>query len=276
MKATWRVYVPYGVSTQVQINSLIDYYSASHYLTDKTAKVYLDSTPATLYVSNTEIQSPSCTIDLNIMALDPIGVNTNSAVVGFIPSRFIPLPQSSSGPAPAGFKTIAVTNDLLIEDTTSAINASYPTTGASPGFSVSQAYLSAAWSSTSTKNYPYQITLYFKVTDSVSDYTLYLKHGTTTATGVQLTIVVNQDPSNTNPDQAISITKYVTATEAEGGESNILSIALRDLEFASVDYHDYLQLGLNSVTITMAPMPIDGNYPSDPGYQIRAVSIEKG
>jgi hypothetical protein len=84
--------------------------------------------------------------------------------------------------------------------------------------------------------------------------------------GVALTLEVNK--GNPNP---ITIPKYVNAPEAEGGENNILSIALRDLDFASVEYHDYLQLGLNSVTITMKPI----DKASTCGYQIRAVSIVK-
>jgi hypothetical protein len=83
---------------------------------------------------------------------------------------------------------------------------------------------------------------------------------------VVLQIVVNGDTSN-------AVTKYVDAIEGEGGDNNLLSIALRDLDFASINYHDYLQLGLNSVAITMEP--IDQGW-ADCGYQIRAVSIVKG
>jgi hypothetical protein len=49
-----------------------------------------------------------------------------------------------------------------------------------------------------------------------------------------------------------------------------LTIALRDLDFVSIDYHDYLQLGLNKVVIDMSP--IGDNYESCV-YQIRAVAV---
>jgi hypothetical protein len=143
----------------------------------------------------------------------------------------------------------------MIQDTTS-----YPA-GKGSGFTVSQTCLTATWSN--SQNFAYKITLYFKVIDSVNDYTLYIKHWITQSTGVTLSIVVNGDTTNT-------ITKGVNALEAEGGENNLLSIELRNLDFASVSYHDYLQLGLNSVTITMEPQAW-----TNCGYQIRAVSIVK-
>src|SRR5271165_2389302 len=264
MKVSWRIYVDYGASTEITIQNPINYYTASHNLSSTTTngyvpKVYMDKSPAQLTVNleaGAGYVTPSTTLDLNIMALDPIGVNSDSAIVGFIPNKFIPLP-SSSGSAPKGFTTIATTNDLMIQDTTK-----YPS-GAASGFTVSQTCLTATWNG--TEQLSYQLTLFFKVTDSVSDYTLYIKHWITQQTGVALTIVVNSSAPN-----PVSISKGVDALEAEGGESNILSIALRNLDFASVEYHDYLQLGLNSVTITMEPQAW-----TNCGYQIRDVSIVK-
>ena len=197
------------------------------------------------------------------MGLDPLGVNSSSAIVGFLPVKFIPpatiTPPATSATLPLKFKTIAATNDLMIQNATDYGSLT------TSGFSVSQASLTANWSS--TQNIPYTLVMYFKVIDSVSEYTLNIKHWTTQATGVQLTIVINEDTSNT-------IIKYVTALEGEGGDNNLLSIALRDLDFASIDYHDYLQLGLNSISIKMEP--INDNWSSDCGYQIRAVSISQG
>ena len=183
-----------------------------------------------------------------------------AAIVGFLPSKFIPpaaiTPPATTATLPLAFKTIAATNDLMIENATDYGNLT------TSGFSVSQANLTASWSS--TQDVPYTLILYFKVIDSVNEYTLNIKHWVTGTTGVQLTLVINGDTSNT-------ITKYVTALEGEGGDNNLLSIALRALDFASIDYHDYLQLGLNSIAITIAP--VDGNWSADSGYQIRAISI---
>jgi hypothetical protein len=279
VKAAWRIYVDYENSTKITVANSIQYYSASHNLspakynekTTRTPNVYMDQFPADLLVkSGSKYVTPSTTLDLNLMALDPVGVNTDSAIVGFIPiDLFLSLyPRVRLRRT---LKTIATTNDLLFEDTTDW-------RGGASGFTVSQTCLTATWKSNTHD--PYEITLYFKVTDSVSNYSLHMKHWIIQQekgkqTGVALTLEVNK--GNPNP---ITISKYVNAPEAEGGENNILSIALRDLDFASVEYHDYLQLGLNSVTITMTPMtitmtPIDKDSTSC-GYQIRAVSIVKG
>src|SRR4029077_2676588 len=168
-------------------------------------------------------------------------------------------PPATAATLPPKFKTIAATNDLMIQNATDYGSLTMS------GFSVSQASLTANWSA--TQNIPYTLVMYFKVIDSVSEYTLNIKHWTTQATGVQLTIVINEDTSNT-------IIKYVTALEGEGGDNNLLSIALRDLDFASIDYHDYLQICLNAISIKMEP--INGDWASNCGYQIRAVSVSQG
>jgi hypothetical protein len=270
MKSSWRVYVDDTASTEVTLNHNVDYYAASHIVapsssTTYTPQVYLDKTASTLSISKTSTNIPtfSITLDLNIMGLDPLGVNSSSAIVGFLPVKFIPpatiTPPATAATLPLKFKTIAATNDLMIQNATDYGSLT------TSGFSVSQASLTANWSA--TQNIPYTLVMYFKVIDSVSEYTLNIKHWTTQATGVQLTIVINEDTSNT-------IIKYVTALEGEGGDNNLLSIALRDLDFASIDYHDYLQLGLNSISIKMEP--INDDWSSNCGYQIRAVSISQG
>lgn len=272
MSSTWRVYVDYGSSTEITLNHVVDYYSASHSLSETTdddgatiyvPNVYLDGTPSTLKDSTTS-ESPytvSNTINLNIMALDPIGVNTDAAIIGFLPTKFIP-PAAPAAPGasvaiPEDFLILASTNDLQIQDATD-----YPEGGAS-GFSVSQTCLTATWDP--AKQYPYSIIMYFKIIDSINDYDLHIKGWKNSSSGVILDFVINEDENNT-------ITKYVDALEAEGGDNNIINIALRNLDFSSIDYHDYLQLGLNSIKITMRP--IDAG--QDCSYQMRAVSITKG
>jgi hypothetical protein len=269
MKASWRVFIDYSTSTTVTLNHNIRYFCASHIalqhnLDGENAyvpQVYLDQTPATLSSSGTKNTTPTfnISIDLNVMGLDPLGVNAPSAIVGFLPAKFIPpatiTPTVSSATLPLAFKTISATNDLMIENATQ-----YGSLTCS-GFTVSQASLTAGWSE--TKNISYILMLYFKVTDSVSEYSLNIKHWVTGQTGVKLSFVINNDTSNT-------ITKYVTALEGEGGDNNLLTIALRNLDFASIDYHDCLQLGLNAIAITIEP--IDDAW-AGCCYQIRAMSI---
>ena len=269
MKGSWRIHVPYATSTSVTLNHTVQYFSASHIAVASTAtsgpaylpEVFIDKVPSILSIKDTGSPTTTFTVsvDLNVMGLDPLGKNAQSAIVGFLPARFIPpatiTPPATSAPLPIAFKTIATTNDLIVENATSYGDRS------TSGFSVSQACLTAAWSE--TQNIPYTLELYFKVLDSVSEYNLNLKHWVTGSTGVSLSIVINNDTSNT-------ITRYVTAMEGEGGDNNLLSIALRVLDFASIDYHDFLQLGLNSVAITIRP--IDDAW-AGCGYQIRALSI---
>lgn len=267
MKSQWRVYIDYTASTEIIVNSPVDYYSASHALEDAgqpdangdeiyVPKVYMDSTSRALQALDASgaYVTPSVTIDLNVMGLDPIGKNSDTAIVGFLPNKFIP-PVTPPSPAssvklPADFKIISSTNDLMVLDT-----------GDESGFSVSQTSITADWDAGSQE--PYEITLYFKVLDWVDEYTLYIKQWKTSSTGVMLSFVFNGDASNV-------VTKYVDAYEGEGGEGNLLKLALRDLDFSSIEYHDYLQLGLNSVAIAMTPMSLDGC-----GYQIRALSVQK-
>ncbi|HAD96315.1 MAG TPA: hypothetical protein DCG19_02855 [Cryomorphaceae bacterium] len=261
MKSSWLVVIPNDSKQDtVTIDHTVNYFTASHLLIQKGSdgdssygvQVYIDQQPISL---NGDL---STDLNLNFMALSPLSV---AAIVGFIPNRFIikPAPATDNS-APVPFKIISATNDLLIMDTTS-----YPSDcEAGAGFEASETSLTAGFASNCTT---LQMTLYFKVIDSISNYNLFMKHWKTGATGVVLTMVINEDTETT-------ITQYVDAQEAEGGENNMLSISLRNQNFTSVDYHDYLQLGLNSIQITIEP--IGGEYHEDCDYQVRAISIEEG
>jgi hypothetical protein len=255
MKASWRVYIDNTASTTITIDNTVLFYTASHFLQNGTPKVYLDKDPTNLLTKNDEskIVPLSLQLDLNIMALDPIGVNRPAAIVGFMPTQFVQAPDPDTATKP--FKILSATNDLLIQDTTDY------TQGTPGNFAVDNNCLTATWD----KDNPdaLTITLYFKIIDSVSNYVLYIKHWLTKVTQVSITCVINQNDNN-------QLIKYVTALEGEGGDNNLLELALRNLDFTSVNYHDYLQLGLNSVSLTIVPLTA-----SDAQYQIRAISIEK-
>jgi hypothetical protein len=259
MKAVWLISVDYtqiDASSNIELTHNINYYSASHSYDSvkQTVGVYLDKTPTILQWDKNQ-GNVSENLNLMIMALDVLGLTNKPAIIGFIPNKFIVKPFF------APFKIISSTNTLLIEDTTD-YGVTYPSS--SPFFSVSETALVASLNS-SLPN-PLCFTAYFKVIDNVFDYKLYMKHWKTGATGIKLTITINGDIDN-------SIIKYVDALEAEGGENNLLTISLRDQNFSSIDYHDYLQLGLNSIQLTIEP--INGQYGANCGYQLRAISIEK-
>ncbi|WP_225414652.1 hypothetical protein [Stigmatella hybrida] len=257
MTAQWLVTVDNTVADSISFDHTINYFTASHVLKgdndNKPVSVYLDKSPILLSLHGTD--SISTTLDLGVMGLDPVGDPSAPTVVGFVPAKFICLPApAASGEQPVPFRIFSTTNTLLAFDTTT-----YPancTAGA--GFSPGDTALTATLAGNCTS---LTFTLLFKVIDATTDYTLNLKHWKTTPTNLMLTIVVNGDTT---------LTKYVDALEAEGGENNLLSIALRNLDFASADFADMLTLGLNSIAITVAPA--DGT--SSAGYALRAISIE--
>ena len=78
--------------------------------------------------------------------------------------------------------------------------------------------------------------------------------------GCQLSFVFNDNANHT-------ILRTITDKEGEGGTNNLLELNMRNKDFASIDYHDYLQLGLNTVDIAIVP--------TEPGavYTLRAVAI---
>jgi hypothetical protein len=248
MKASWMVVVSNSMPDEVALEHTINYFQGSHILDGGNVNVYMNQAP--IIVSGEDPDAFDTTLNLNFMALSPLGVLSNNAIIGFIPNKFIVKPGADQR-----FKIISTTNDMLIQDTSD-------TTG---GFTASETSLTAVLSDTCPE---LKMTVYFKVIDSTSVYTLYMKHWKTQSTGVVLTLTINNNPDN--PEDTIVITQYVDALEAEGGEGNLLAITLRNQNFSSVDYHDYLQLGLNSIDISIKPITPGGAC----GYQIRAISIE--
>jgi hypothetical protein len=254
----WIVTVDNSTSDRISLTHPLLYFAASHTLVgDKDPKdvaVFIDAQATTLQFA--EKQQVSAKVDLGVLGLDPVGRAEAPAIVGFVPSKFTVPPTPADGKnTPMPFTIFANANTLLVRDTTDY--QSPPDKGA--GFSAGETALAADLSGKSTS---LSFTMLFKVVDT-ADYALHFKHWKTTEAGVLLTIVVNGDKST-------ALTKYVDAFEAEGGESNILSIALRHQNFASVDYSDLLTMGLNSVEVTVKP--IEGA--KSAGYALRAVSIE--
>jgi hypothetical protein len=250
MKAAWLVTLDNTVGDSVVFDHSINYFSASHYLNTDTNNIMvcMDNTSTELTAADDTTLSTS--INLTLLALETLSKQSGPSVIGFIPSKFTVLPESGA------FEIVSTANNLLIQDTTS------PPTAVGKGFSSSQTALNASFNSASTL----EMTIFFKVTDTVNDYDLYMKHWNQNDAGVKLTLTINGDTTN-------QIVKFIDAKEAEGGENNITTINLRNQNFATVDYHDYLQLGLNSVQINI--QPIDPQTSATCIYQIRAISIEK-
>jgi hypothetical protein len=206
-----------------------------------------------LPVSATTPDILGVSLNVPLMSLDPLEMRNIGAVVGFTQNKFSIIPSSN-----VPFTITSVGNNLQVSDiTTLNPNNHYAftckdNTGIEATFDQNQQ--------------PIVLNLYFKVVDIENDYILYMKHWKINNPGVELSFVVNGDTTN-------SITKYVDSKEGEGGENNLLGIHLRNQDYASADYHDYLQLGLNSVQITITP--IGETYSADCVYHLRAISIEK-
>jgi hypothetical protein len=182
------------------------------------------------------ISITSATLDLPVLALDPLSLGSSRpAIIGFLANKFDVAPDSTGDT----FAITADTNDLLIRG--SGFNGALTT-----DFTVGAPTM----------------TLYFKVLDSVSNLSLALKHWTQNGTAVQLSVVINGNNA---------ITKFADAPETSSGGDNVTTIALRNRDFTSVDYCDWLVPGLNKVVITFSA--ITAGSPSSL-YQILAAAIE--
>ncbi|AJW62157.1 hypothetical protein VO54_00670 [Elizabethkingia miricola] len=267
-KAQWLFRVENGMSDYITIEHFVNYFSGSHCVINennkKTAAVYLDQEP---YILTTKDSKALITdIDLSLTALDPIGMDKKTPIIGFVPNKFIVKPVAAiDNKMPIPFKIISTSNTILLKDTTN-----YPDNcDSNAGFTSLETGLTSSFSSNCQR---LVITGYFKVIDTINDYKLYIKHWikSESKSGIRLTLKINAD---INDNEGYVIIKYITSSEAEGGEHNLLSISLRNQDYASVDYHDYLQLGINTIQFIIEP--IDSLLYADCNYDIRAISIEK-
>jgi len=257
MKAFWKITLENDAADEITLHHWIHYFSGSHLIDeDGVVSVYMDNRP---YPLTTEKGFPTdITLNLPIMALDVLGSPQRPATIGFTPNKFTVLPKPIEGNLSQNFKIISTTNTLFIEDITNytGINEN------GFGFSATPAYLNA---NLGQQNHDLRVKLFFKVVDSVHNYKLTLKHWIIGNSEVKLTFIINNDEN-------LRIEKVVDSREAEGGEDNLLIIALRNLDYSAIDYHDYLQLGLNSIEILIQHKDNVKDYNSE--YRIRAIAIE--
>lgn len=229
MKATWMVELPQDPAQQVlKLDHALQYVTASHWLDGSTRHATLDPVPFGFQVS-----SPP--LDLTLLGLDPVqgGASDNGAVVGFIPSKFIAPPVAGKA-----FKIISTANNLQVTGT---------------GFEAAMRSSFSAGAAT--------LRVQFKVADDEAAYSLFMKHWKTGAGGCLLEFTFNGDASQ-------KVVRLVDALEGEGGEKNLLTLNLRNKDYTSVDYHDYLVMGLNTVDVKITPL--DG---TAAGYELRALAV---
>lgn len=254
----------------IQIEHTTSLYTATHTYTvpDPTKAITGGIQVSHDKVAEKDFTFTSPELDLIVYALDPISSDTKkrSAIIGFTPNKFVVQPEvvTITGVAPANLlEIISQDNNLSVRD-----NSTYTNAVVGEGFSYSETSLHTTFVAGNAN--PFSLLCHFKIVDLDMDYTLYMKHWKTSEIGYQITILIN-DEKNDTTTQPVAIIKYVDSLEAEGGEENLLSISLRNTNFLSNDYHDYLRLGLNTVKISIQPMGVPTQ---DITYQLRALSIE--
>lgn len=229
-KVSWLV-TPPPLATGILINSdhNINFVGATHSFREGKFEAKISST------SKAYFNQPQ-DIDLELYALDPILPSDppGSGVVGFVANKFIVRPADGKP-----FKIASDSNNLHVRGQGFAA----PMTTAFAG------------------DVPATMTVWFKIVDTDSDVTLYLKHWKTGAKACVLTVTIN----------GTSIVRHVDTAEAEGGGSDVTSVPLRFKDFASIDYCDYIVLGLNTLTLEIKPSA-DGAAGAA-GYAISALSI---
>lgn len=222
MKASWLIEFPQGVTTSETVTLIhnLNYFTASHTLLNSG----LESAVTATISAGVPAPFSSPALDLSTYALDPIPNIKGGGAIKFTTANLFTYPPSAKGGA---FKILSAANNLQVTGV-----------GFAPGMS------------SDFKLGSVQFVVQFKILDIVDEYSLVLHHWIGTAgNAVTLTVVVNGNAP---------ITVFVDSPEGQGGQSNVSTVDLRDLNFSSVNFHDYLILGLNVIQITVTPVQTAG------------------
>ena len=242
--AKWLIQIPESSldDESLLINHSISYYTGTHQL--KT-----DADKTTSFLASIDSQGnfslPSSGLNLPILGLEPI-LNSdtgNGAVIGFSPSEFL-LPPAANNK----FRIISAANNLYA-------------TG--EGFS-SPPTPDGVLNTSFNEGNPVTLTLYFKVITTEQELSLHIKHWKTGNDGCVVNVSINGNPL---------ITRHVDAMNAGSGSDNITVITLRNTNYASEDYYNYITLGLNKIEISISNSKDEQSNITGGGYAIRALAI---
>ena len=231
-----------SVDETISFAHAFTYWRGSHSVSDTTLQ------PLLSVVANDQ-SIDAVTLNLPLLALDPIVTAgyRNGAVLGFVRTEFLTPP----GPDGAPFRVKGGANTLY------ALGS---------GFDAPATEDTVLSASAVTDTSPARMIVYFKVTDEMLELSLHIKHWKLSAADCVLTFASNEP----DPDNPVSpITRHVDALEAGSGADNITTITLRNRDYTSNDFYDYLVTGLNTVVITVAP----ANGQANCGYALRAVAV---
>ncbi|QPF82758.1 hypothetical protein IC762_23825 [Bradyrhizobium genosp. L] len=217
MRASWLIEFPSGISAaeSITISHNTSCFLASHSLNGSAVSASLQTASA---ASKSTFVSPA--LPLSTYALDPIADAgpKNGAAIGFTANRFTFPPNANGGP----FQIVSPSNNLKVSGA-----------GFDPAMTSNFAQATS-------------FTIEFKILDNTNEYSLLLMHWIGASSGAcKLTVTTNGTSTTV---------VYVDSPEGQGGQSNVTAIELRNADFSSINYHDYLVIGLNTITITVEPV----------------------
>ncbi|MBA5779462.1 hypothetical protein H2509_20210 [Stappia sp. F7233] len=217
MTAGWLIDFPDGVTEDetIQLTHTTMSFTASHSLSSGNISATLQSQTAA-----NAAQYSSGVLDLSIYSIIPLnGAGPgNGAAIGFTATPFTIAPTKPSDT----FKILSPANTLQV-------------TGS--GFD-------SVMTSKFTANPKMIFT--FKISDYNIEYALMLMHWIGENSGAcKVNWTVNKKNSGT---------LFVDSPEGEGGQGNVSSIELRNLDFTSINFHDYLVIGTNTVEVEVTPV----------------------
>lgn len=222
MTAAWVIDFPDGITSDetVEIAHTTTSYTASHSSSGNAISASLQTSSS---AAEAIYSSGELSLaDYSLIPLNGPGAGNGSAI-GFTTTPFTIAP---SGPT-SSFKVASPANTLLATGQ-----------GFSPGMTTS--FTDAV-----------NIQLTFKVADFGNEYALLLMHWIGENSGAcKIAWTVNKTASGV---------LYVDAPEGGGGQGNISSLALRDTDFTSINFHDYLIVGTNVVDLVITPADDGGS-----------------
>lgn len=241
MKASWLIAFPEGVkkSECIEVAHALQYFTASHFVQGSSAPPTVNAEIS--HDTSWSWESPK--LELSLYALDPILSLASGAAVNFACPALFTYPPSKD----SAFKIVSAANNLQVtgDRFSSDMTAKPPKSGELAE--------------------PPTVTISFKIVDTSNEYALVLHHWTASAgETVSLAISVNRYPP---------ITVLVDQPQGQGGQGNFSVIALRDLDYASVNFHDYLNVGRNTITITIVR---PSGSPDSTLYTLSAIAIGQG
>jgi hypothetical protein len=242
--AKWRLLTPEPAAEDETLifDQDLSYYTATHEITPPGS--------ATLVASiDHEGTFPHTTTALNlpVLGLDPITGEGpgNGALLGFAPQEFLLQPSRGSA-----FRIFSAANNLYVTGT--GFNSPSPARG----------YMQTTFPT----GVPVKMKIQFKIVDLTKELSLFIKHWKTAPQGCRLSIVIN---GNT----ASPIIRHVDSLNAGSGSDNVTTVILRNTDYTSDDYYNYLVAGLNTIEIAINPTDEPGQDSGECGYAIRALAI---